>query len=158
MHIVETTAEALFKDFHPATACVACACRVAAGNTMPLHLERCLLLAALLLSATCSTAAADGDDAEPAHFFNKINTTVCTDNACPAGQYAAPTGSSVECKPCPVGSFKGADGKGCCEACKLPELTFNVSNGDFVVFGATGCSKRQLTATVSLLHIVCLHV
>lgn len=149
-HPFKITAASPFQHANPpATASLACTCRLSAGKTMQLHLDR-WLLAALLLSAICCSAAADGD-VEAANFFNKINVTVCTDNVCPAGQYASPSGATFECKSCPIGSFKVAAGKGCCETCKLPELTFNVSNGELVLWGATGCGKCQRISTTSQL-------
>lgn len=107
---------------------------------MQLHMDR-WLLAALLLSAVCCSAAADGDHVDAAaNWFNTVNTTICSTTACPAGQYANPAdAANPGCKPCMIGTYKAAAGATCCEKCKSPELTFNSSDAQLVLFGATGC-------------------
>jgi hypothetical protein len=104
-----------------------------------LHMDRWLMAALLLLSAICCSAADDGDNVEAANFIKPINTTVCTLNACPSGQFA----TSNDCKPCFIGSYKAAAGLGCCQKCNWPEMTYNISDGQAALFGATGCGEPQ---------------
>ncbi|KAF6251676.1 hypothetical protein COO60DRAFT_1674801 [Scenedesmus sp. NREL 46B-D3] len=96
----------------------------------------CWLLAALLLSAICCSAADDSKGVDTAALFNRINTTICSNNACPAGQYAT-SADAADCKRCPPGSYKAADGAGCCEKCQLPSTV--TPDGTFAMLGATGC-------------------
>lgn len=112
---------------------------------MQLHMDR-WLLAALLLSAVCCSAVADGDHVDAAaNWFNTVNTTICSTTACPAGQYANPAdAANPGCKPCMIGTYKAAAGATCCEKCKSPELTFNSSDAQLVLFGATGCGEVSM--------------
>jgi hypothetical protein len=106
-------------------------------NDMQLHVDR-WLLAALLLSAICCSAA---EDVEAATWWYKVDTTICTANACPAGQYAT-SANPVVCSPCLPGTFKAADGATCCQKCSHPLQTFNATDKTYTVLGATGCGER----------------
>jgi hypothetical protein len=115
-------------------------------NDMQLQVDR-WLLAALLLSAICCSAAEDVEAAT--YWWNRVDTAICTANACPAGQYATST-NPVVCSPCLPGTFKATDGATCCQKCSHPLQTFNAADKTYAFSGATGCGECTLQCGISM--------